>query len=322
MESSVSLINREVIMKKIAVCFISTCLVSTSVFAEKTTLKIAVQTSGTLDWELSVLPESPNFKIETQPVATSEAAKIALQSGAVNIIVSDFLFVSQSRNTGTDFTFYPYSNTSGALVVAANSPIQNVKDLLGKRVGIAGGELDKNWLLLQAVGKKENLDLNKSIEKTFGAPPLINEQLKNKRVDAILTHWHFAAQLELQGYKQLLDGKGLQQNLGISDNVPTLGYVFKESWANSHKTELKAFFAATSEAKNRLCDDVELWKKATLKMDNASAILRQRYCDGRVNSWNAENQKAAQKLYSVLFSLNPRVGNSENLATGTFWAVE
>lgn len=308
-------------MKKIAVCFISACL-STSVFAEKTTLRIGVQTSGTLDWELSVLPELPDFKIAVQPVATSEAAKIALQSGAVDMIVSDFLFVSQTRNSGFDFAFYPYSDTSGALMVAANSPIQNVKDLVGKRVGIAGGELDKNWLLLQAVGKKENIDLAKSTEKAFGAPPLISEQLKNQRVDAVLTHWHFAAQLESQGYKQLLDGKALQQNLGISDNVPTLGYVFKESWANSHKSELKAFFAATSEAKNHLCDDTELWKKATSKMENAPDILRQRYCDGRVNAWNAENQKAAQKLYSVLFSLNPKVGNSANLATGTFWAVE
>jgi NitT/TauT family transport system substrate-binding protein len=309
-------------MKKIAVCFMSACLVSTSVLAEKTTLRIGVQTSGTLDWELSVLPESPDFKIEIQPVATSEAAKIALQSGAVDMIVSDFLFVSQTRNTGFDFTFYPYSDTSGALMVAANSPIQNVKDLVGKRVGIAGGELDKNWLLLQAVGKKENLDLNKTIEKAFGAPPLISEQLKNQRVDAILTHWHFAAQLEALGYKKLLDGKALQQNLGISENVPTLGYVFKESWANAHKTELKAFFTATSEAKNRLCDDAQLWKKATAKMENTPEILRQRYCDGRVNSWNAENQKAAQQLYSVLFRLNPKVGNSENLAMGTFWKVE
>ena len=309
-------------MKKLPFIFIAACLFSTQVTAEKTTLRIAVQTSGTLDWELSVLPESPDFKIETQPVATAEAAKIALQSGAVDMIVSDFLWVSQTRNTGFDFTFYPYSNTSGALVVAANSPIHSVKDLVGKRVGIAGGGLDKNWLLLQAVGKKENVDLNKTIEKAFGAPPLINEQLKSQRVNAVLTHWHFAAQLESQGYKQLLDGKALQQKLGISENVPTLGYVFKQSWANAHKSELKAFFVATSEAKNRLCDDAELWKKATAKMENAPGILHQRYCDGRVNSWNAENKNAAQQLYSVLFSLNPKVGNSANLAAGTFWAAE
>ena len=309
---------------KLSTLFIaaSLCVAQTGFAAEKTALRIAVQTSGTLDWELSVLPESPDFQIQMQPVATAEAAKIALQSGAVDMIVSDFLWVSQTRNTGTDFTFYPYSNTSGALVVPVSSGIHEVKDLVGKRLGIAGGELDKNWLLLQAVGKKQNVDLNKTVEKAFGAPPLINEQIKNQRVDAVLTHWHFAAQLEAQGYRQLLDGKALQESLGISENVPTLGYVFKQSWADTHKEALKAFFAATSEAKNRLCDDAVLWQQATVKMPFAPEILRQRYCNGRVTAWTNANQQAAQQLYSVLFSLNPKVGSSANLATGTFWTAD
>ncbi|MDD5228759.1 MAG: transporter substrate-binding domain-containing protein [Methylococcales bacterium] len=310
-------------MKKLHLIFIAVSLVAIQASAaEKTTLRIGVQTSGTLDWELSVLPESSNFQIQAQPVATAEAAKIALQSGAVDMIVSDFLWVSQTRNTGAEFTFYPYSNTSGTLVVPANSAIHDVKDLAGKRLGIAGGELDKNWLLLQAVGKKQNVDLNATVEKIFGAPPLINEQLKNQRVDAVLTHWHFAAQLEAQGYRQLLDGKTLQQDLGIAENVPTLGYVFKQSWADSHKTALKAFFAATSQAKNRLCDDAALWQKTTIKMQFAPEILHQRYCDGRVNSWTTANQLAAQQLYSVLFNSNPKVGNSPNLAAGTFWIAD
>jgi hypothetical protein len=62
-----------------------------------------------------------------------------------------------------------------------------------------------------------------------------------------------------------------------------------------------------------------LWQKTTVKMQSAPTILRQRYCDGRVSAWTMVNQKAAQQLYSVLFSLNPKVGSSETLATGTFW---
>jgi NitT/TauT family transport system substrate-binding protein len=238
------------------------------------------------------------------------------------MIVSDFLWVSQTRNTGAEFTFYPYSNTAGALVVLTNTPIHEVKDLVGKRLGIAGGELDKNWLLLQAAGKKQNVDLNASVEKIFGAPPLINEQLKNQRVDAVLTHWHFAAQLEAQGYRQLLDGKALQHGLGVTENVPPLGYVFKQSWADAHKVALKAFFTATSQAKNRLCDDTELWQKTTVKMEFSTTILRQRYCEGRVDAWTTANQQAVQQLYRVLVGLNPKVGSSANLAAGTFWTAE
>jgi NitT/TauT family transport system substrate-binding protein len=279
---------------------------------EKPLFKIGVQTAGTLDWELSVLPKSDDFDIQVQTVATAEAAKIALQSGAVDMIVSDWLWVSQARQTGAEFTLYPYSAASGALVVPGDSTIQSVADLAGKRLGIVGGELDKNWLLLQAVAQKDAIDLNAKTEKTFGAPPLISEQLKNKRVDAILTYWHFAAQLQSQGYKQLLDGKALQEKVGIQETVPTLGYVFKESWANTHKTALTAFFKATTQAKNSLCSDDALWQKTTTKMPFSPPVLRERYCEGRVSAWTISNQQAAQKLYSALYQLSQ----------GTFWTAE
>lgn len=289
---------------------------------EKPLFKIGVQTAGTLDWELSVLPQSEDFDIQAQTVATSEAAKIALQSGAVDMIVSDWLWVSQARQTGSEFTLYPYSAASGALVVPADSPIQSVTDLSGKRLGIVGGELDKNWLLLQAIAQKDAIDLNAKTEKIFGAPPLISEQLKNKRVDAILTYWHFAAQLQSQGYKQLLDGKTLQEKLGIHETVPTLGYVFKQSWANTHKTALTAFFKATAQAKNNLCSDDTLWQKTTTKMPFSPPVLRERYCEGRVNVWTIRNQQAAQQLYSVLYELNPKIGTKPELSPGTFWTAE
>lgn len=269
-----------------------------------------------------MLPKSDDFEVQIQTIATAEAAKIALQSGAVDMIVSDWLWVSQARQTGADFTLYPYSTASGALVVRADSPIQSVADLAGKRLGIVGGELDKNWLLLQAVAQKEAIDLNTKTEKTFGAPPLISEQLKNQRVDAVLTYWHFAAQLQAQGYKQLLDGKALQEKVGIQEMVPTLGYVFKESWGNAHKTALTAFFKATTQAKNSLCSDDALWGKTTAKMPFAPSVLRERYCEGRVSTWTMTNQHAAQELYHALYQLSPKIGAKPELSQGTFWTAE
>jgi NitT/TauT family transport system substrate-binding protein len=191
---------------KINILFISLCLFSccNSYAAERTVIRIGVQASGTVDWELAAVQDNPanDFQVEVHRLANAEAGKIALQSDAVDMIVSDWIWVSRLRATGSDFTFYPYSNTSGALVVAGDSPIRTVQDLKGKRLGIAGGELDKNWLLLQALAGQEQLNLNDSVEKVFGAPPLINEQIKRNRVDVALTYWHFAAKLEAQGYRQ------------------------------------------------------------------------------------------------------------------------
>ena len=320
---------------KLNVFFIGLCLlVSCNSFAaEKTTLRIGVQASGTLEWELAALQDDPqikssDFQLEIQHVANAESGKIALQSGAVDMIVSDWIWVSSLRATGSDFTFYPYSNTSGALIVAEKSPIQAIKDLKGKRLGIAGGELDKNWLLLQALAQKEQLDLNASVEKTFGAPPLINEQIKQNRVDAVLTYWHFAARLEAQGYRQIIDGRGILKGLGIAENVPSIGFVFKQSWAESHKQAINNFFKAGKEAKKRLCTSDAAWQKVIpLTQTDDVAIqtkLRQGYCEGGIEQWGEKEQQAADRIYTMLRTLsnNQLTGNSEHLQPGTFWSIQ
>jgi NitT/TauT family transport system substrate-binding protein len=320
------------VFMKFNALFISLCLFAAcnSYAAEKTVIRIGVQAFGTVDWELAALQDNPqdDFQLQIQHLATAEAGKIALQSGAVDMIVSDWIWVSRLRATGSDFAFYPYSNTSGALIVENNSPIHSIKDLKGKRLGIAGGELDKNWLLLQALAQQEQLDLNASVEKVYGAPPLINEQLTQNRVDAALTYWHFAARLEAKNYRQVIDGKGILKGLGIQEDVPSLGYVFKDSWANNHKQTVNQFFKASKQAKNQLCTSDATWKKIIpLTQTDDLTIqtkLRQRYCEGGIEHWGKPEHLAAGRIYTMLraVSNNQLTGQSENLQPGTFWSVE
>jgi len=301
--------------------------------AEKTPIRLGVLAFGTADWELSVIKNDPatasaDFQLDVQRLANPEAGKIALQSGSVDMIVSDWIWVSKLRATGSDFTFYPYSTTSGSLVVADASPIQTLKDLKGKRLGIAGGELDKNWLLLQALAQKEQLDLNADVDKVFGAPPLLNEQIKQGRIDAVLNYWHFAARLEAQGYRQIIDGKGIIKALGIDEEVPALGYVFKQSWALSHKNAIDSFLAASKRAKDQLCTSDAVWQKVIPLTQAEDAPtqnkLRQRYCEGQIKHWGKPEQQAAGRIYSMLRTLSNKqlTGDSETLQPGTFWSAE
>jgi NitT/TauT family transport system substrate-binding protein len=316
---------------KIKAFFICLCLFTShgSYAAEKTIIRVGVQAGGTVDWELAALQDNPqaDFQLQIQHLANAEAGKVALQSGAVDMIVSDWIWVSRLRSTGSDFTFYPYSNTSGGLVVPKDSPIHSIKDLNGKRLGIAGGELDKNWLLLQALAQQEQLDLNASVEKVFGAPPLINEQIKQNRIDAALTYWHFAARLEVQGYRQIIDGKGILKGLGINEDVPSIGYVFKQSWANDHKQAVNSFFNAGKQAKNQLCTADAAWQKIIPLIQDDSptqAKLRQRYCEGGIEHWGEPEQLAAGRIYTMLRKLsnNQLTGQAESLQPGTFWSIE
>jgi len=299
--------------------------------AEKTTIRIGVQAAGTVEWEFPVLQDAlkakpSDFQLDIQHLANAEAGKIALQSGAVDVIVSDWIWVSSMREKGADFTFYPYSETSGALVVPKDSAIKSLQDLKGKRLGIAGGELDKNWLLLQTLAKQQHdIDLDASVEKVFGAPPLINEQIKQGRIDAALNYWHFAARLG-EDYRTIIDGRGILQGLGIQERVANLGYVFKQSWAEQHKDALKHFFAASKQAKQTLCSSDAEWQKIIplTKVDDQSTQkqLRQSYCAGNIEHWGEAEQQAAGRVYQLLHKQSKHVltGNSEQLQPGTFWS--
>lgn len=294
------------------------------------TLRIGTLAGGTLAWELAVmkdegLPTTAAFTVETVTLANQQAGKIALQSGSVDMILSDWIWASAMRDAGTDYSFYPYSTAAGGLMVANTSPIQALSDLQGKRIGIAGGELDKNWLLLQALAKQQTIDLAKVTTPVYGAAPLLNEQLKQGRIDALLTYWHFGARLEAQGYRQLIGGDELLRQLGIAGNVPTLGYVFRQSWAEKNQDAFNQFLTATQAAKKRLCDSDAAWAKVATMTDTPDPAtqlqLRKRYCQGRIVAWGDAERAASQTLYALLHGLhdNKLTGPSAHLNQDVFW---
>jgi len=316
---------------KMIFLLLSFLLSTNSLAEEKTVIRIGVQAGGTVEWELPVLQEalkakSADFELEIKHVANVEAGKAALQSGAVDIIVSDWIWVSGQREKGVDLTFYPYADTSGALVVPSDSGIHSLSDLKGKRLGIAGGELDKNWLLLQALAsQQQEIEIDSTVEKVFSTPPLINEQIKQGRIDAALTYWHFAARLEADGYRTIIDGRSILQGLGIQEAVANLGYVFKQSWADQHGQSLKQFFDAGKQARQTLCSSDAAWQKirplTKVEDDLTQKHLRQSYCAGNIEHWGEAEQKAAEKVYVLLHKQSKQAltGKSEQLQKGTFW---
>lgn len=315
---------------KIFFLLLAVTLGNSGVIAEPAALRIGIQATGTVEWELAALQTEPHpdFQLTIQRYANTEAGKIALQSGAVDMIVSDWVWASRLRSDGTDVCFYPYSGTSGALLVPNASAIQTLKDLQGKRLGIAGGELDKNWLLLQALAQQQQWDVNAAVEKIYAAPPLLNEQFKQGRVDAVLTYWNFAARLLPQGYRQLIDGAGILQALGIDEKLPVLGYVFHQRWAEQHRQALNSFLQSSRRAKQRLCASDSLWQQVLhlTKADDAAtqALLRNGYCDGRIEQWGSAQQLALSRVYTLLRSVSGQqlTGRAEQLPAGLFWSID
>src|SRR5438094_3566546 len=164
-------------------------------------IRLAVQRTGTLAWELDVirthgLDRKLDLAIETVELASTEAGKIALKGGSADLMLSDWLWVARERSLGDGLVFYPSSTTLGAGMAPAQSPIREIIDLRGKKLAVAGGPLDKSWLLLQALARREGVDLKKQATIVYGAPPLLSEQALQGEMDATLTFWNFCADLE------------------------------------------------------------------------------------------------------------------------------
>jgi NitT/TauT family transport system substrate-binding protein len=76
------------------------------------TVRVAVQKTGTLAWEIDVarthrLDSAAGIAIASTELASPEAGKIALRSGTVDVIVADWLWVSRERSLGATSSFIP-----------------------------------------------------------------------------------------------------------------------------------------------------------------------------------------------------------------------
>ncbi|HLF96100.1 MAG TPA: ABC transporter substrate-binding protein [Methylococcaceae bacterium] len=306
-------------------------LMAGQAWAEET-VRVGSLAFGTLSWEMKVIQDAHldrdnGIRLEVQTLAGPQAGNIALQADGVHVALSDWLWVSRQRENGRDFTYAPYSTSYGALLVSGDSGVRSIADLSGKRIGVAGGPLDKNWILLNALGEKQyGLNLQEQGKAVFGAPPLLNEQLKQGRLDAVLNHWHYAARLETAGYRRVLTGQELARQMGVTTDVPGMGYVFREKWAQQHPAALAGLLRASREAQRRLCEEDAAWNGISALMpddDTASrAALRKGYCAGRVLRWGDEERRDADRLYGILRQAGgvEEFGKAEHIAPGTFWS--
>ena len=294
------------------------------------TIKVGVLEFGTVNWELDVirhhgLDKERGFTLEVQGFGSGEATNVALQGEAVDSIVDDYLWVSRQRSDGQMLTFIPFSSTVGALMVPANSGIASLADLKGKKIGVAGGPLDKSWLLLQGLAaKRHGMDLAAAAEPVYGAPPLLNEKVQTGELDAVLNYWHFAARLDAKGYEELVSVEEAIGELGVDSVPPQLGYVFFKSFAAQNPELIAAFADASRAAKELLTGDAE-WERIrplTKAEDDATfEALKRRFREGIIERWGEPERADAAELYAILAELGGEqlVGGATAVAPGTFW---
>jgi NitT/TauT family transport system substrate-binding protein len=294
-------------------------------------IRIAVLKTGTVSWELDVirahgLDARNGVTLAILEVANNEATRIALQAGDVDMITSDWLLVARERADGSDLTFVPFSSSVGSLMAKAGGGITTLADLKGKTIGVAGGPLDKNWLLLQGLAKRDyNLDLENDASPVFGAPPLLSAKLESGELDAALIYWNFCARLETKGFAPVITGLGAAKAMGASGPISAVGYTFSESWAEKNLSAVNGFITASREAKEILRTSDAEWQRIRPLMnaenDAVFAALRNGFREGIPTRPIADERADATTLFAVLAKLGgpDLVGKATTLPPGTYW---
>jgi NitT/TauT family transport system substrate-binding protein len=299
--------------------------------AASESLRLGLLSFGTVRWEVDTmrrlhLDQEAGVDLEVRDLASNEAAKVALLGGAVDVIVSDWIFVARQRASGEDLVFLPGTGATGTLLGKTGAPAPPLADLRGKRIGVAGGPLDKSWLLLRALGLKEaEIDLASAATPVFGAPPLLRAEFEAGRLDALLTYWSDAAILEARGAVPILSVADMMRRLGVGEAVPLLGFVAREGWAARNERALEALVAAQRQAHAVLAGDATAWRDIRLPPSSGDvdvvAVVQDAYRRGGAGLWTPRTTAAAARLFEILAALGGKdlVGNARSLDGGTFW---
>ena len=299
---------------------------------EALSLSLGVQATGTVKWELAAmqalgLDSKHNLKLEVRDVADSKAGQIALQAKEVDVILSDFVWVSIQRQQGNMVTMVPHSLTVGGLMVDPAAGITTIADLKGKTLAVSGSPVDKSYVILSAYyNKHTGGSLIDDTESKFGAPPLVNELLTGGQAQAALNLWNWNARAKLAGKTEFISVPAMLADLGVATTPPLLGWTFFDATAEQKGDALAAFLDASFETKAQLLTNDGVWEglKEVMGVTDDEALftqLRDDYRAGIVQHYDPANVQAAEQSFAVMakFGGPDVVGEGTALAEGTFW---
>lgn len=275
-------------------------------------LRLASVKFGSLSWLIETikaegLDKKHGLDLEVVEISNNQASPITLYGGSADVIVSDWPWALRQRAMGEALKFAPFSGSLGAVMVPAGSPIATLADLKGKRLGVAGSAIDKSWLLLRAYTKKTlGTDLADLAVPQYGAAPLLAEQLKDGKLDAVLNFWTFCARLEAAGFKRLISMSDVMKALDIAPAPALVGFIWQEKFGDAQPAAIEALLAAAAEGNAILAKPGPAWDRLRPKLNAANdaefAALVAGYQSGIPGPWTEAEMKSAEKIMQQLIA--------------------
>jgi NitT/TauT family transport system substrate-binding protein len=196
------------------------------------------------------------LNVKTEAIQAPQMVLPKLSNGSMDVVLGSYptiLFIqSQPNNPKFKYIADSYQGATGGfgIMVGKNSPIKQVADLKGKKIGVNAltglGVLTMNPHL-----KIAGLDPKKDV--TYVAVPTTNQltALEKGDVDAVwMTDPYVSLAKNQQGATMLLDTMS-----GPTENLPITGWAATEKWVADHPKTMGAFQKAMAKAQNIAATD-------------------------------------------------------------------
>jgi NitT/TauT family transport system substrate-binding protein len=259
------------------------------------------------------LDKKYGFDLQIIPSGNTAASISAIQSGGTDFSIFNWLDLARMRSAGVNVIgIGPFlQNGADYFVVPANSPIKNIGDFRGRKIGIYS-RTSVNWVITVAAAQKVyNFDIQKEAFPQEGAANLLRALLEQGRLDASHIFNNLTPDLMVTGkFRILMQIKVLVEQLGLP-STPFLLWAVETNYAAKHPNNVKAFLAAYREAVEILRIDDDAWVEHAKELqmtDPAIALLRE---EMRVDTWSRfapKTEADIRKTFDLLFAIaGPKV---------------
>lgn len=301
--------------------------------ADLPVIRAAVLKVGTVNWELQTIlregfDRDHGFRLKVQTYADTAATHLAVRGGAADLAVADMIWLARQRAAGRDYLFIPYSRALGGVVVPEGSDARSLADLAGGKIGIAGGPLDKSWLILRAYARAvHDMDLAGETRQVFGAPPLIYKSALGANYAGAVNYWHYLARMKAEGMRELISVGTAARALGLDPDTPLLGYYMHEAFLAAHPGLAQAFYEASRAAKDLLGRSDAAWQALRPLIDpHSDAQFAQLSADwlAGVPPRGPVDPEGAQAMFTLMHDLGGEAltGDAARIPPGLFAPVE
>jgi NitT/TauT family transport system substrate-binding protein len=237
-------------------------------------IRMPTNPAGTSGWILTTirklqLEKKYNFQLEVVSVANTPMTANALQSGAGDIGVFQFLDIMKMRKAGNPVVGVGPFLAWGAnhILVPKDSSIKTIGDLKGKKLGIFH-RTDIDWILIQGLAKSNYKLTDKDIGIHEGAAPLLGGLVQSGQLDAVTMYNNLTPNLVATGNAKVMVWiRDLITELGLPP-MPFLFYGVREAYLAAHPQNVRAYLAAYRDAVAFLRTDDNIWTEhgKTLQM--------------------------------------------------------